>query len=71
MTVRCASCGGTVKWPRGKPGPLRLLAVFKRPEDSTKILELYDVACLKRRCRHCGWINVFEEQEMDAVVSAP
>lgn len=48
--------------------PKRLLALFRRPKDG-KILEPDDVECASRRCRHCGWINLFEV--MDAVIAAP
>ncbi len=46
---------------------MRLLGVFRRPKDG-EALRPSDIPCASRRCRHCGWINLFEM--IDTVISA-
>lgn len=65
MNLKCASCGHSLKFREERP--VRLLAVFRRPKDGETLLPS-DIRCASRRCRHCGWINLFEV--MDTAIAS-
>ena len=61
LNLRCARCGHALKWKEARP--IRLLAVFRRPRDG-EVLRPPDCDSLSRRCRDCGWVNLFEVMDL-------
>lgn len=56
MNLRCARCGHALKVEEARP--VRLLAVFRCLQDG-KVLRPQGES-ISRRCRGCGWVNLFE-----------
>lgn len=60
MNLRCASCGHALKLEEARP--VRIWGVF-RCRGARKDLGPQDRPFVSRRCRACGFVNVFEVLE--------
>lgn len=63
VNLRCASCGHSLKMRESRP--VRLFGVF-RCEGAPEIPGP-DRPSFRRRCRSCGFVNIFEVIEVDIV----